>query len=91
MQDRSEPRLGDLLDAFCGQDEARAVDGVVGLEISIPLGREVVPLPDGDRYLGFIFARGETADDVENALRRAESCLDVRLRDVPIGGLAGHH
>jgi biotin carboxylase len=84
-------RSAGILEQVSGQDEARAVDGVVGLEISIPLGREVVPLPDGDRYLGFIFARGETADDVENALRRAESCLDVRLRDVPIGGLAGHH
>ena len=33
-------------------------DGVVGLEISIARGRAVVPLPEGDRYLGFVFARG---------------------------------
>ena len=82
-------RSAGILDRVSGQDEARAVDGVVGLEISIPLGREVVPLPDGDRYLGFIFARGETADGVEDALRRAESRLDVQLRDIPIGGLVG--
>jgi biotin carboxylase len=82
-------RSAGILDRVSGQDEARAVDGVVGLEISIPLGREVVPLPDGDRYLGFIFARGETAEGVEDALRRAESRLDVQLRDVPIGGLVG--
>ena len=84
-------RSAGILDQVSGQDQARAVDGVVGLEISIPRGREVVPLPDGDRYLGFIFARGETASDVEDALRQAESRLDVRLRDVPIGGLVGRH
>ncbi|HEY1988730.1 MAG TPA: ATP-grasp domain-containing protein [Acidimicrobiales bacterium] len=84
-------RSAGILDRVSGQDRARAVDGVVGLEISIPLGREVVPLPDGDRYLGFIFARGETAEAVETALRRAESHLDVELRDVPIGGPVGHH
>jgi hypothetical protein len=40
----------------------------------------VVPLPEGDRYLGFIFARGPTPQTVEAALRQAEACLDVRLR-----------
>ncbi|HWE53962.1 MAG TPA: hypothetical protein VG435_00535, partial [Acidimicrobiales bacterium] len=54
-----------------------AVDGVVGVEITISAGRAVVPLPEGDRYLGFVFARGPTAADVEFALRRAEAALDV--------------
>ena len=63
-----------------GQAEALAVDGVVGLEISIPAGRPVVPLPEGDRYLGFVFARGPTPADVELALRRAEAALDVVVR-----------
>ncbi len=44
-----------------------------------PAGRAVVPLPEGDRYLGFIFARGPTPAIVEDALRRAEASLDVRL------------
>jgi biotin carboxylase len=73
-------RSAGLLDRVTGQERALAVDGVVGLEISIPPGREVVPLPEGDRYLGFIFARGSTGRDVEEALHRAESCLDVQLR-----------
>lgn len=64
-----------------GQEQALAVDGVVGVEITIPPGREVLPLPEGDRYLGFIFARGGTAQDVEDTLRRAESCLDVQLAE----------
>ena len=70
-------RAAGVLEKVSGQAEALAVDGVVGLEITIPPGRTVVPLPEGDRYLGFLFARGPTAADVELALRRAEAALDV--------------
>ncbi len=70
-------RAAGVLDKVSGQAEAMAVDGVVGLEISIPVGRPVVPLPEGDRYLGFVFARGLTPADVELALRRAEAAIDV--------------
>jgi hypothetical protein len=31
----------------------------------------VRPLPDGDRYLGFIFAQGDSQQDVEKALTGA--------------------
>jgi hypothetical protein len=71
---------GGVIDEVTGQDRALAVDGVVGLEISIPPGRPVVPLPEGDRYLGFIFARAGTPDDVVEALRHAEACIEVHLR-----------
>ena len=40
----------------------------------------MVPLPEGDRYLGFVFARGPTPAGVELALRRAEAALDVVVR-----------
>lgn len=73
-------RSGGVLDRVSGQEQALAIEGVVGVEISIASGRPVVPLPEGDRYLGFVFARGPTAQDVEDALRRAEACLEVRLR-----------
>jgi biotin carboxylase len=73
-------RAGGVLEKVSGQAEALAVDGVVGLEISIARGRAVVPLPEGDRYLGFVFARGATPADVELALRRAEAALDVVVR-----------
>jgi biotin carboxylase len=62
-----------------GQDEARALPGVTGLEITIPRGRPVVPLPDGDRYLGFVFARGDTPADVEASLRAAHAALAVEI------------
>ena len=73
-------RAAGVLVKVSGQAEALAVDGVVGLEISIPAGRPVVPLPEGNRYLGFVFARGPTPADVELALRRAEAALDVVVR-----------
>ncbi len=58
-----------------GLDAARAVAGVTDIRITIPSGQEVVPLPEGDRYLGFIFAKGETADAVEASLRAAHKAL----------------
>jgi biotin carboxylase len=73
-------RSAGVLDKVSGQERALAIEGVVGVEISIASGRPVIPLPEGDRYLGFIFARGPTAKIVDDALRRAEACLDVRLR-----------
>jgi biotin carboxylase len=72
------PHAG-TLQAVRGQDAARAVPGVVGLEITVPIGRAVEPLPEGDRYLGFVFARGETPDEVEWTLRTAHDLLDVAI------------
>jgi biotin carboxylase len=68
-----------ILREVAGQDEARAVPGVVGLEITVPKGRAVRTLPEGDRYLGFLFARGDTPAEVEAALRLAHACLDVAI------------
>jgi biotin carboxylase len=73
-------RSAGVLDHVSGQERALAIEGVVGLDVSIPPGHSVVPLPEGDRYLGFIFARGPTPQAVETALRQAEACLDVHLR-----------
>ncbi len=58
-----------------GIDAARSSPGIVEVDITIPLGQEVVPLPDGDRYLGFLFARSATPEEVEQALRHAGSLL----------------
>ena len=73
------PRLG-VLHEVGGQDEARAVPGIAGLEISIARGRPVEPLPEGDRYLGFLFARGQTPAEVEQALRDAHARLEIDIR-----------
>ena len=71
------PKAG-VLKEVRGQAEARAVPGVTGLEISIARGdRPVRPLPEGDRYLGFLFARGETPEQVERTLRTAHGQLEI--------------
>jgi biotin carboxylase len=72
------PRAG-TLDEVRGQDEARAVEGIAGLEISIARGKPVVPLPEGDRYLGFMFAKADTPEQVEAALREAHAKLEVDI------------
>ncbi|HKY74754.1 MAG TPA: ATP-grasp domain-containing protein, partial [Acidimicrobiia bacterium] len=70
------PAAGRLA-AVRGQDEARAVPHITALEISIPIGGPVRPLPEGDRYLGFLFARASDPNTVEEALRTAHAHLEV--------------
>jgi hypothetical protein len=72
------PRAGTLREVR-GQDAARAVEHVAGLEISVARGRPVQPLPEGDRYLGFLFAKAETPEQVEAALRAAHARLEVDI------------
>lgn len=74
------PRSG-VLHEVRGVDAARAVPGVDGLELTIARGRPVRALPEGDRYLGFLFARGSSPAAVERSLRDAHACLDVAITD----------
>ncbi len=67
--------VGGTLDEVSGIEEAEAVSGVSEVEISIRPGQRVVPLPEGDEYLGFIFAQGPSPDVVEAALRDAHAAL----------------
>jgi biotin carboxylase len=60
-----------------GQTEANAVAGIEGLVITIPPGELLVPLPEGDRYLGFMFARASSPAEVEAALRQAHAQLRI--------------
>ncbi|MGH7750149.1 MAG: hypothetical protein ACREQ5_36085, partial [Candidatus Dormibacteria bacterium] len=60
-----------------GLERARAVPGVESVTVSVPPGEMLVPLPEGDRYLGFALARGDEPATVEAALRRAWSELRV--------------
>ncbi len=69
------PKAG-ILGEVRGKTAAHHVDGIVEVNITIPIGGEVVPLPEGARYLGFIFARAETPAAVETALREAHQQLE---------------
>jgi len=69
-----------VLRAVEGRTEAAATPGLTGLSITIPLGQRVSPLPEGDRYLGFIFAEGDTQDQVEQTLGVARERLRVVIQ-----------
>ena len=67
--------LAGILREVRGQAEAEGVPGIAEIRLTIPVGQEVIPPPEGARYLGFIFARGETPERVEASLREAHHCL----------------
>ena len=66
---------GGMLRAVDGVEEARAVPGVTGVEITAKLNHPLVPLPEGASYLGFIFARAASPERAEAALREAHARL----------------
>jgi hypothetical protein len=68
-----------VLRSVQGQGEAREVPGIVGVEVSIAPGRRVRALPEGNRYLGFLLARGPTPEEVETTLRAAQARLEVTI------------
>ncbi len=73
------PRRG-VLHGVRGVEAAKAIAGVDDVVITVPAGREVVPLPEGDSYLGFLFAHGETPAQVEASLREAHARLGFDIR-----------
>lgn len=68
------PRAG-VLRRVEGLLAAQQVPGIEDVVISVREGYELVPLPEGASYLGFMFARGPDAPTVEHALREAHSRL----------------
>lgn len=80
-------RSGQLV-AVEGREDAMSVEHVTGLELSVPLGHRVDALPEGGRYLGFLFARAGTPQAVEGALRAAHAALEVRIEAVLPGEAA---
>jgi biotin carboxylase len=68
------PRAG-ILRKVDGVDDAKMARHVEDVVISAHLGQELVPLPEGWQYLGFIFARAGTPAEVEDALRIAHGRL----------------
>jgi hypothetical protein len=72
------PREGIYADVE-GLDEARAEPGIEEVIVTAKPGQKLVPLPEGASYLGFIFARGETPDEVERALRASHQRLRFEI------------
>ncbi len=87
------PREG-IYNRVRGVERAGAVPGIEEVIITAKEGQNLAPLPEGSSYLGFIFARSQTADAVEAALRRAHAELEFDISGVlPVmraqGGPAG--
>jgi biotin carboxylase len=69
------PRAGTLREVR-GVGAAKAVPDVEDVIISAHISQELLPPPEGASYLGFIFSRADTPDQVEAALRDAHSTLE---------------
>jgi biotin carboxylase len=72
------PRAGRLTDVD-GVTDAQSVAGVEEVTITAHVGQELVPLPEGWQYLGFIFARADSPAVVEAALRDAHARLSFHI------------
>ncbi|HTP10770.1 MAG TPA: ATP-grasp domain-containing protein [Anaerolineae bacterium] len=75
------PEAG-LLRGVTGIEEAKAVTSIEDVQITAKLNYPLVPLPEGESYLGFIFARGDTPAEVEAALRAAHACLRFDVQPI---------
>ena len=62
-----------------GLEQARAVQGIEDVIVTAKLGQKLIPLPEGASYLGFIFARAETPDAAEQALRNSHGHLRFEI------------
>ncbi len=80
------PAAGILI-GWHGEEQARHVPGIEAIEITARPNYPLVPLPEGESYLGFIFARADTPREVENALRAAHQCLRFEI-ETPLSVLA---
>lgn len=68
-----------VYEGLAGLDRAVEIPGVEEIAITAKIGQTLEPLPEGSSYLGFIFARGETPENVDRALRSAHARLRFRI------------
>jgi biotin carboxylase len=62
-----------------GVDKAESISGIESVSIIPTSGDEVIPLPDGNEYLGFILGKGKSPQTVEKSLREAHDQLDFEI------------
>ena len=73
------PRRGTFVE-IRGLDQVRTIEHISAIDITAASGSVLEPPPEGDRYLGFIFARAKTPDLVEGALRNAMEMMEVVIK-----------
>jgi ATP-grasp domain/L-amino acid ligase C-terminal domain 2/ATP-grasp N-terminal domain len=72
------PKSG-MLERIEGEESARGVPGITSLEITARLHDYIAAWPEGSSYLGFLFARGNSAREVEDAIRMAHAKLRFEI------------
>ena len=72
------PRAG-ILREIRGLESAKGLAGVEDVIITAHITQQVAPPPEGASYLGFIFSRARSAEEVEAALREAHSRLEFMI------------
>jgi hypothetical protein len=70
-----------VLEGVEGEAATRAVNGITELEITARMHDFIAAWPEGSSYLGFLFARAGSAEEVERALRAAHGELRFTIRE----------
>ena len=68
-----------VLEAVSGEYVARSIQGITELTITARLHDAIAAWPEGSSYLGFLFARGDTPEKVEQSLREAHEKLSFTI------------
>lgn len=68
--------------------EAQRIPFIKDVMVEVRDGYELIPLPEGNSYLGFIFAEAATVKETEQALRDAHNCLNIVL--APLWKITGN-
>ena len=68
--------------------DAQRIPYITEVNIEVRDGYELIPLPEGNSYLGFIFSEAPTVKEAEQALRDAHDCLNIVL--APLWKIAGN-
>jgi hypothetical protein len=72
------PKSG-ILEGVVGEEAARSIPAITELTITARLHDAIAAWPEGSSYLGFLFARGNTPERVEQALREAHEKLSFTI------------
>lgn len=75
------PKAG-MLKRVEGLLDAQRVPFIEDINIQVREGHELIPIPEGASYLGFIFARAPSAQQAEQALRNAHACLNFVITPI---------
>ena len=68
-----------VLERVKGVDEARQLPGITEVIITAKESERLVPLPEGNSYPGFIFARSDSPSSVELSLHKAHTLIQFQL------------